>query len=390
MNERDLLKQTVKEYFLDKEQIRNNAICNPPVPKSHMKGTMFMKKRIVALISIVVLMCFSAVTVFAVSRMLNAKEVAQELNRPLIASAFEGENAIAINKTITEDGYDVTLLGITSGRNLDAIVNDSTDVDKSYAVVAVSNSDGTPIVEANSMFVSPLIKGLNPGLYNIATFGGAFNGIIDEGILYHMIECDSIEMFADRGIYLCVTKTGLYDSTAFNYDQTSGDIAPNPSFNGLNALFTLPIDKSKADPQKAKDYIDSLFAPEPESEDDTQDTSNEEHTSMWPVKADGTPDIDAIISTCKVIEESRQNIKPDANGYYNYSFANPDGNGSMQSSSNAEFLKSMRKNIQPGDPFLELAGGGNDGKTETISYLIYTFNADDSIDAVIYEMQKPM
>ncbi|HEX2926510.1 MAG TPA: hypothetical protein VHP38_09690 [Ruminiclostridium sp.] len=37
--------------------------------------------------------------------------------------------------------------------------------------------------------------------------------------MYRLIECDSIEMFADRGVYLCVSTSTLYDNMAFNYDK---------------------------------------------------------------------------------------------------------------------------------------------------------------------------
>ncbi len=53
-------------------------------------------------------------------------------------------------------------------------------------------------------FISPLVKGLEPWQYNIGTMNGSYCEDIVDGIRYRIIQCDDIEIFADRGVYLSV------------------------------------------------------------------------------------------------------------------------------------------------------------------------------------------
>lgn len=53
-----------------------------------------------------------------------------------------------------------------------------------------------------TIFISPYIKGENPALVNAFTLNGSYCETVQDGILYRILECDTIEMFADRGVYL--------------------------------------------------------------------------------------------------------------------------------------------------------------------------------------------
>ncbi|HAB61689.1 MAG TPA: hypothetical protein DCE48_13520 [Lachnospiraceae bacterium] len=109
-------------------------------------------------------------------------------------------------------------------------------------------------------FVSPLIKGLKPWQYNIATMNGGYQDFVEDGIMYRLMECNNVEMFADRGIYLCVSDTTFYSVDAYDYDELTGEIAPNSEYAGINVLFDLPIDISKANREKADAYINEMEA----------------------------------------------------------------------------------------------------------------------------------
>ena len=89
--------------------------------------------------------------------------------------------------------------------------------------------------------------------------GGAYSQFIENGILYRLFNCDDIEIFADRKLYLCVTDTPFYPTEAFHMDEATGLITEAKDFDGLNILFDLPLDPAKADPERAKQYIDSLW-----------------------------------------------------------------------------------------------------------------------------------
>jgi hypothetical protein len=73
-----------------------------------------------------------------------------------------------------------------------------------------------------------------------------------------MIECDNIELFADRSIYLCVMDTPFYNVEAYNYDEKTGEITVNENYTGMNLLFNLPLDKAKADPEAASKYLEQF------------------------------------------------------------------------------------------------------------------------------------
>lgn len=50
----------------------------------------------------------------------------------------------------------------------------------------------------------------------------------------------------------------LYDQDAFLFDDSTGELTRNPDYPGVNALFALPVDKSKADPQAAARCLHKL------------------------------------------------------------------------------------------------------------------------------------
>lgn len=176
--------------------------------------------------------------------------------------------------------------------------------------------------EKDSYFVSPLIQGLEPWRYNIASMSGSYSQFMDNGILYRLIECDTIEIFADQKLYLCVTDTTFYPTEAFHFNEKTGTITEKQDYEGLNILFDLPLDASKADPEKAKAYADSLWA-EDETSDDTTDT----------------PSITAeeVLEKGTVLQDSIQTVVPDEKGMLHYSYATADGM-EMEESISAEAL----------------------------------------------------
>ena len=65
---------------------------------------------------------------------------------------LKGDEAVAVNETQSDAGYDVTLLGLVTGEHLTENWNSSWGDDgpengTTYAVVAVRKSDGTPMPE---------------------------------------------------------------------------------------------------------------------------------------------------------------------------------------------------------------------------------------------------
>lgn len=222
----------------------------------------FVLKPVLLALSILLVM---STTAFAIWNLLTPGEYAERAGYKLIAEAFASEDAIQVNQVVESGGYRITLLGLVSGQNL-APLADGSDIDvaKTYAVVSIEKPGGTmpsmldPEYDEHPFFVSPLIKGYQPWRVNIATLGGGYVANVIDGVHYRLIECDSIEVFADRGVYLGVNSGDFCDNKPFTFDAESGVIAPNPEFDGVNALFELPLDPAKADPVKAAEYLHDL------------------------------------------------------------------------------------------------------------------------------------
>ena len=216
--------------------------------------------------AIVCIGALSAVTVHAAMRFLTPDEVAEEMGYEEVADLFREEGAISVNETQNGKEYAFILLGMTEGENLLSLDEEGNAIEKDhfYAVVGISALDGSPLTKeefwsnGEGYFISPLIQGLEPWRYNVAAMDGGYTEIEADGVVYRMIDCDSIACFADREIYLCVLDKTLYEKEAYDYDEQNGVIASNPEYEGTNLLFRLPIPEEKADPDKAAQYIEEM------------------------------------------------------------------------------------------------------------------------------------
>ena len=219
-----------------------------------------------------------------------------------------------INETQNYGDYRATLIGIVSGRELTdhtMMAGGEVRTDRSYWMMAIEHADGTPMPDTNSpeygeetFLTSPFIQGLEPWKYNIYTLAGGYSEFVQDGVLYRMAECDDLELFADRDVYLCLTdenSVGIIDQ-AYNYDEESGTISRNEAYDGCNALFKLPLDAKKADAKKAKEYLKTLdetldeqVEKEKEEEHQTEEAKKEEAENEAQMKR-----MDAFISRLTV------------------------------------------------------------------------------------------
>ncbi len=236
------------------------------------QGTMAEKQKMklsVAAMAAVFLLCVSSVTVYGAWKYMSSSDIAGRVQDRKLAEAFRSEHAQNINEAQCYGEYRVTLLGIISGELLSEYphyhADGSIDADRTYAVVAIENTDGTPMPDTSEesygeleFFASPLICGYNPAWVNIANMSGNFTDITEEGILYRLLECDSVEIFADHDLYLCVSDGMFYNTEAYLYDELTGKISRNEEYEGLNALFSLPMDPSGANPEAAAEYMAGL------------------------------------------------------------------------------------------------------------------------------------
>lgn len=242
----------------------NREILNQAKEMRYMKRKTMKRLPAAAVVAALVLGAGS-LTAFAAWKYLTPENVAQEMNDSQLAEAFLSEEAVLVNETQSYGGYDVTLLGIISGENLSKYrhsdgMTDKTHNDRTYAVVAIARSDGAPVVQEEAeFFVSPLIGGYNPAHYNAASMHGGYTEMVEEGILYRLVECDTVEILADHDLYLCISDGNFYNVQAYCYDRETGAISRNAEYEGLNALFDLRLDAEGADPAKAAEYMADIW-----------------------------------------------------------------------------------------------------------------------------------
>lgn len=228
------------------------------------------KKRRLSAAAIIaaLVLCMSSATVYAAWKYLSSSDIAESIQDIKLSEVFLSERALIINETQSYGEYSVTLLSIISGEMLSEYPHykdGSVAADRTYAVVAIENANGASMPDTSEdgygeleFFASPLIGDHNPAFYNIASMSGNYTDMVQDGILYRLLECDNVEIFADHDLYLCVSEGMFYNAEAYSYDILTGKISRNEKYEGLNALFDLPVDISKADPEKAAKYIADL------------------------------------------------------------------------------------------------------------------------------------
>lgn len=323
----DILKYALKPT--DEPESRLNLRILSQVKEENRMKREKIRKIMTAAAASVLVVGLSSLTAVAAWKYLAVDKVMEKMEQPKLQDAFLSDNAIMVNETQSYGKYDISLLGIVSGEELTQTVVQGDEIisdDKTYYAVAISRADGTPMPETSSddyedvsFFVSPLIKGYDPAQYNAMTMGGGYQDIVEDGVLYRLGECDNVEMFADCGLYLCVLDDIFYDSAAYRFQRSTGEIFRNKEYAGVNALFDLPIDTSKADPEAVKQYLAQM-----------QDNADESFdygltdTDKWMEQI--TPE--NIDEYAKPVESTRKTIKPNADGTFSYSFELPDGAGS--------------------------------------------------------------
>ncbi len=279
-------------------------------------------------------------SVYAAWKYLTPQQVAEINKDEGLVAAFQSEDAVAVGEVQECGDYRITLLGIVSGKNLSkyAGMDDTGNIlnDRTYVVTAIENADGTPRPDTSEddygkdpFFVSPLIEGLNPSIYNSVMMGGAYSEMVEDGVQYRIAECDNVEKFADRQVYLCVNDGTFYNNDAYIYDEQSGAISRNKQYQGVNALFTLPLDKNKADPKAAEDYVKQIedeWNGNGESEEVEESTASETE-KLVPGDTDVTSQAAEESKDWKLadFEKNTELVKemeltPDADGNYAYRY----------------------------------------------------------------------
>ena len=268
---REIYKTNMSAQYPNRELIEKTADAmatghKPRVSISHRyKWSVVIA---VALLCALLVTTVAAASVF-VFNFLKPGEIAEIMGDKTLSAAFENEDVIDINISIKSNGYTFTLLTIMTGKdlndkNLFGNAKQASD-ERTYAVFAIEHDDKSKLIDENGFirisdfYAAFMVKGLKPWLVNSASMNGSGYATVVDGIMYYIAESDTVEMFADRGIYFVICRgSAIYDLNAIIYDEITGEIRANPDYDGPCAIFEVPLDKSFADPEKANEYLHSI------------------------------------------------------------------------------------------------------------------------------------
>ena len=261
-----------------------------------------------------------------------------------------------------------------------------------YVIVSIERIDGTSMLDdyhEKTFLVSPLIQGLEPWSYNIFSMGGSYTQKIKDGILYRIIKCDEIALFADRQIYLSILDDTFYQKDAYHYNEVDGTISREESYDGINLLFELPIDKSRADKEKAAQYLREL---EKSWEKEIVETGSELLDNIIrQERAKGSNAIcieeipvEVLISYAKLDEDSVKVLTPRDDGMIEYTYYRKDESGGSDMRALDDFL--LRFPDGTGTILIGINFGEN--SEEEVIFRVFTRDADGIIKGMEYIIKE--
>ncbi len=335
-----------------------------------------------------------SITALAARHCLTLRQVASGLQDDKLAEAFSGEGAITVNETQVFGNYRITLLGVVSGEAISDYrfsENGVPQSDRFYAVTAIEHADGTPMPDAGDagygdeeFMVSPYISGLDPLSYNIVTFGGGYSEFVEDGVEYRLIDTGNVSAFADRTIYIGVSDGTFYKKGPFLFDESTGAIMRNKEYDGVNALFVLPLDSALADSVAAKKLIDSTDAKLSDADGTgTAESETEKAASEWAEQfrdGSGALDKEKLAELCRVLPETVGTFAPDADGVYHFSWRSEEYGGGSGSSS----LKYLFPEDSPAGTVVSLGYSYSDGDLSTLCMETLTLNEDGTVTLAVY------
>lgn len=382
-----------------KKNILERADC-PPEERSR-KISWLPKTAVAALAIVFVLM--GGVTAYAMWRYLSPAQVAEQMEDAKLADAFESDKAVLTEGEKQQFGeYSVSLLGLVSGEDLSVYeveTNGEIQKDRTYCVVAIEKADGSAMTDDDldhNFLVSPFIQGKDPRKVNIFYMGGGAISDVKDGVFYRIMDCDNLSAFADRTVYLSVSDAAMLPKTKvlrqtedgqevnvgedvlYIYDKATGEIKRNANYKGLNALFTLPLDRNLADSQRAEKLLKKWKKQtEEETEEDYDPVDDKIVKYMHGITVEN--DVENIKSEFTLIENCVLTKKPDKDGALHFTWDSKElGTGCE---TNKEMENLFWDDPEPGTIVWDgCYGGGEDIMTTEL----YQLNEDGSVTMFPY------
>lgn len=366
-----LLNQKIINHVKEREQMRIKT-------RKWIPGIIF---------SLAIILAAGSGVAYAAYKFLTAEDAVESTGNEKLALAFSGEDGIEINETQKFQNFDVTLLGIASGKNLSEYVTEKNGEilkDRSYIVTAVARTDGGVMPENLAdeaydkmrFYISPLISGCDPAEINLVSLDGVYTEFVRDGVLYRLTECSNIEIFADRTVYLCVSdqdQNGAagYNEAAYEFDNDTGEISRADNYVGVNALFVLSLDKNLADPEAAEEFL-SAFEQEETDVQKYEASQKEADEFMSGI----TPD--NIDQYATLLEDSVYVFDADEDEAV-YKYTMPDGESLMR-------LMIRQREFPDGKAGMSerISYFPNEDGIQFLKIITFTLNEDETVTGAVY------
>lgn len=238
----------------EEQTLQRLAAARQTSEKEQNKMSMNRTKKTALLVAAAVALL--AVTVSAAVLWLSPAQVADRVEEPLLAEAFQGDDAIVLDESVTAGDYQITLAGMVSGEDLSVPTDYNGEIinDRTYAVFRVARADGEPLTDYPNLNYSPLVDGYHVRCVNAWTLGTTTQQFIEDGVVYCLFDCRNLEIFADHPVRFAIYEGGVPNTDLFSMAE-DGTISLRENVVGV--LFTLPLDESRADPAAAKAFVES-------------------------------------------------------------------------------------------------------------------------------------
>lgn len=211
-----------------------------------------------------------SISAIAVSNLLKPAELPVF---PAVARAFqEDPSAILIDESAAIGEHTVHLLGIAHGNAISIVDFDGkgpANPGSLYVMFAITRNDGAPMEVddlapeefGGTMHCQPhfLVSGYHPSELRFGTSGG---GCVIDGVYYLYYEVTNLEAFADHTVYLAFHDPHQLEDVDSDSNRDDpfvmaedGSFSFRESYSLPHALFVLPLDPSKADPEAAEEIV---------------------------------------------------------------------------------------------------------------------------------------
>lgn len=245
-------------FSADFQERTEELVCQTAQIAEIEKECIAMKKKgLIKAAAVAAAVALFTVSAYAASHWLSPAQVADMYGYPALAQAFESEDAVRLNQSVQTENFCVTLAGLVSGENLSGWT-DQADQARTYAVMILESLDGTPLGTDDFSIVdytfTPLVAGFTPWSVNNWTLDAGVSLLEQDGVLYYLLDTRNVEMFADHTVYLAFYQGTVPSQETFTMAE-DGTISFVEEIEGPHALFTLPLDKSQADPAAVEQFI---------------------------------------------------------------------------------------------------------------------------------------